>query len=302
MAAITYTTQLLNGILMLTMLFQNISRGIASWKRVKVILQTTPDIQDGVGDKETSTKGSIAFKQVSFAYPGSQQKVLNHIDLTIRPGETIAIMGATGCGKSSFVNLIPRFYDVIEGAVYVDGINVKDYKQQQLRQKVAIVSQKSELFSMTIKENIVLGQENVSEEDIKKAAIIAQASEFIDTLPNKENTMVAKRGMSLSGGQRQRIALARGILKDSEILILDDATSALDLKTEATFYEALKKSRSHTTKIIISGRIASIRHANRIVVLEEGNIIACGNHKTLLETCKTYQDIYASQMGRVKTL
>ena len=233
MAAITYTTQLLNGILMLVMIFQNISRGVASWRRVKEVLHSEPDLKDGGFHGETNEHGRIEFRDVSFAYPGSSQMILSHVSFTIHPGETVAIMGATGCGKSSLVNLIPRFYDVTEGAVLVDGVDVRVYDQQALRSKVAIALQKSELFSQTMAENIAWGAPEAGEAALKHAAIIAQADGFIAASPEGYQTMVAERGMSLSGGQKQRMSIARAVVKDAEILIVDDATSALDLKTEA---------------------------------------------------------------------
>lgn len=297
MAAITYTTQLLNGILMLVMLFQNISKGIASWKRIKEILNSQPELEDGAFDGKTASHGKIEFRNVSFAFPGSSQTVLNNINLTINPGETIAVMGETGCGKTALVSLIPRFYDITEGEILVDGVNVRDYRQRDLRDKIAITLQKSELFSVPIKENISWGMPGATDEDIHSSALIAQADDFIRTTPNGYDTLVAERGMSLSGGQKQRISIARAVLKKADILIFDDSTSALDLKTEANLYEALNEFRSESTKIIIAQRIASVRRADRIVVLNNGSIEACGTHTELMQSCKTYQDIYHSQIG-----
>ncbi len=297
MAAITYTTQLLNGILGLVMLFQNISRGIASWKRLKEVLDSQPELQDGGFDGQTALRGQVEFRDVSFAYSGSKQTVLRHIDLTIRPGETVAVMGATGCGKSTLVSLIPRLYDVSEGAVLVDGVDVRQYRQKPLRDKIAVSLQKSELFSMTIGENIAWGAPGLQEEAVRQAACTAQADAFIRTAPEGYGTMVAERGTSLSGGQKQRISIARAIAKDAEILIFDDSTSALDLKTEADLYAALQQASPHSTKIIVAQRIASVRRADRIVVLENGRIAACGTHAALMAECKTYRDIYDSQMG-----
>ncbi len=296
MAAITYTTQLLNGILMLVMLFQNISRGYASWKRVKEVLNSKPELVDGSFDGDTLVKGQIEFKEVSFAYPNSQTNILSNINLTIHPGETIAIMGATGCGKSTLVSLLARFYDTTEGSILVDGVDVKDYQQTALRNKLAIVLQKSELFSGTIAENISWGTVT-TEEELKEAAQIAQAHDFIIHTTEGYNAYVAERGMSLSGGQKQRIAIARAVLKNSEILIFDDSTSALDLTTEANLYRALEQKRASCTKIIIAQRIASVQHANRIVIIENGTIGACGTHEELLQSSSTYRDIYDSQMG-----
>ena len=303
MAALTYTTQLLNGILMLVMLFQNISRGFTSWKRVKEILDSEPDLKDGVFDGKmeekysTEIQGEIEFRDVSFAYPGSSQNVLSHINLKICKGETVAIMGATGCGKTSLLSLIPRFYDVSTGTVFVDGVDVREYRQEALRDKIAVAMQKSELFSMTIGENIAWGLPGTNAASLKAAAAIAQADDFISSTPDGYRTVVAERGMSLSGGQKQRISIARAVLKPAEIFIFDDSTSALDLKTEANLYQALKASHPDSTKIIIAQRIASVRTADRIVVLENGGILACGTHEELLESCQIYQDIYHSQIG-----
>ena len=315
MAAITYTTQLLNGILMLVMLFQNISRGLVSWKRVKEVLDSEPDLKDGVFDGKMEerhsmeeghsmeerhsmdTQGEIEFRDVSFAYPGSSQNVLSHINLKICKGETVAIMGATGCGKTSLAGLIPRFYDAGTGTVLVDGVDVREYRQEVLRDKIAIAMQKSELFSMSIGENIAWGMPGADIMLLKDAASIAQADDFISSTTEGYDTAVAERGMSLSGGQKQRISIARAVLKPAEIFIFDDSTSALDLKTEANLYQALKKSHPDSTKIIIAQRIASVRTADRIVVLENGGISACGTHEELLKSCRVYQDIYHSQIG-----
>lgn len=297
MAAITYTTQLLNGILMLVMLFQNISKGMASWKRVREVLQSEPELKDGSFKGQTSTHGKIEFRDVSFAFPGTEQTVLKHMSLTIHPGETIAIMGATGCGKTALVSLIPRFYDVTDGAVLVDDVDVREYHQNTLREKIAITLQKSELFSTSIKENISWGSPGATEEAVCASAVIAQADDFIKTTQNGYDTPVAERGMSLSGGQKQRLSIARAILKSAEILIFDDSTSALDLKTEADLYAALNASRPECTKLIIAQRIASVRRADKIVVLNNGTLEACGSHTELMQSCQTYQDIYHSQIG-----
>ena len=298
MAAITYTTQLLNGILMLVMIFQNISRGLASWKRVWEILDSESDLKDGTFAGNTEQYGEIEFRDVSFSYPGSKQSVLEHINLTIHRGETVAVMGATGCGKTSLVSLIPRFYDVTSGAVLVDGVDVREYRQKDLRQKIASTLQKSELFSTTIEQNIAWGAPEASSEKIKSAAVTAQADDFISSTPEGYQTMVAERGMSLSGGQKQRLSIARAVVKEAEILIFDDSSSALDLKTEANLYDALQQSHPGTTKIIVAQRIASVRRADRIVVLDKGRIAASGTHEELLSSCSVYQAIYYSQIKK----
>ena len=297
MAGITYTTQLLNGVLQLVMLFQNISRGYTSWKRVKEILDT-PNISDGNLDGRTQSTGTIEFKNVSFSYPNSGGKpVLSRINLKINQGETVAVMGATGCGKTSLVNLIPRFYDVDSGSVLVDGVDVREYKQKALREKISVSLQKSELFSVSIGENIGWGKPSADEKEIQTAAVNAQADEFISSSADGYRTLVAERGMSLSGGQKQRISIARAILKSAEILIFDDSTSALDLKTEANLYDALDKYYPNVTKIIVAQRVASVRRADKIVVLDKGEIVAMGTHKELRESCSIYRDICRSQIG-----
>lgn len=297
MAGITYTTQLLQGILMLVMVFQNISRGMASWKRLREVLDSEPELKDGDFEGDTEQRGVIEFRGVSFAYPGTDRMVLKHINLTIHQGETVAVMGATGCGKTTLVSLIPRFYDATEGAVLVDGTDVRKYRQSALRKKTAVALQTSELFSASIRENLEWGVPGSPPERIRDAAVIAQADEFISSAGEGYETMVAERGMSLSGGQKQRLSIARAIVKNAEILIFDDSTSALDLKTEAKLYEALQHSCPETTKILIAQRIATVRRADRIVVLENGRIDAVGTHKELLKSCTVYQDIYHSQIG-----
>ena len=297
MAAITYTTQLLNGILMLVMLFQNISRGIASWRRLREILVSTPQLMDGDIRGTPDQHGEIEFRDVSFSYPGSSQVVLKHMNLTIHSGETVAVMGATGCGKSTLASLIPRFYDADTGTVLVDGMDVRLYEQKALRSKIAIALQKSELFSRSVADNISWGRPDAGDTDIWKAAETAQADGFIRRMPEGYESLVAERGMSLSGGQKQRLSISRAIIKKAEILIFDDSTSALDLKTEAELYEALKRTAPESTKIMIAQRIASVRHADRIIVLEQGEIEACGTHEELMKSSKVYRDIYDSQMG-----
>jgi ATP-binding cassette subfamily B protein len=298
MAAITYTTQVLNAIMRMTMIFQTASRGVASGRRVMEVLDCDPVIKDGTKGADTEVKGKIEFKHVSFAYPGmGDEKIIDDFSLTINPGETIGILGETGCGKSSLVGLIPRFYDVTDGAVLIDDIDVRDYRLDALRSKVSIALQKSEIFSESIKENIAWGDENASDADIEAAANVAQAMEFISTRPEGMDTIVNQGGTSLSGGQKQRVAISRAILKRAEILIFDDTTSALDLKTEANLYRELGKMHSDATKIIIAQRIASIKNADRIAVLDNGKLSAIGTHEELLKSSAIYADICASQLG-----
>ena len=303
MAAITYISQILNGMMMLAMIFQTLSRGLASARRLREVLDTESDIvRDPALDASPSgERGSVSFRGVGFAYADNGVNVLHDIDLDIAPGETLAIIGVTGCGKSSLVSLIPRFYDATAGQVLVDGVDVRAYEPEALREKVTVCLQKSELFSTTIRDNILLGRPDASQEELEAAAKAAQADAFIRLQPDGYDTAVAERGMSLSGGQRQRVAIARALLKHSEILIFDDSTSALDLKTEAKLYEALAQDYPSVTKILIAQRIASVRNADRIVVLDGGTVAACGSHKELLASSPIYRDIYDSQLREEAT-
>lgn len=297
MAAITYCSQVLNAVMRMTMIFQTASRGIASKKRVMEIINCDPAIKSGTYNKETAVKGKVEFKNVSFAYPGmDNENVIENFNLVINPGETIGILGATGCGKSSLVNLIPRFYDVTKGEVLIDGVNVKDYDLQVLRDKVSIALQKPEIFSTTIAENIAWGDDSADIEKIRQAADIAQATEFIDNRTDGMDTQVSQGGHSLSGGQKQRVAISRAVLKNSEILIFDDATSALDLKTEADLYSELSVKKYEVTRIIIAQRIASVKNADRIVVMDNGRLADVGSHSELIKTSEIYKDIYESQL------
>ena len=297
MAAITYCSQVLNAVMRMTMIFQTASRGIASKKRVMEIINCEPAIKSGTYNKETAVKGKVEFRNVSFAYPGmDNENVIENFNLVINPGETIGILGTTGCGKSSLVNLIPRFYDVTKGEVLIDDVNVKDYDLQVLRDKVSIALQKPEIFSTTIAENIAWGDSSADSEKIRQAADIAQATEFIDNRPDGMDTQVSQGGHSLSGGQKQRVAISRAVLKNSEILIFDDATSALDLKTEADLYSELSVKKYDVTRIIIAQRIASVKNADRIVVMDNGRLADVGSHSELIKTSEIYKDIYESQL------
>lgn len=297
MAAVTYITQILMSVMMVGMMFQQVSRSAASMKRVNEVLSTNPVISDGHKSADSDNSGTVEFRNVGFSYPGSSGKpVLSGIDLKAEKGQMIAILGSTGCGKTSLVNLVPRFYDATEGDVLVDGVNVKDYDVDTLRSKIGVVLQKSELFSGTVAENIRWGCETATDEEVKTAAKIAQAEEFIDGFNDGYDTMISEKGASLSGGQKQRMAIARAIIKKPEILIFDDSTSALDLSTEAKLHKALRESLSGVTVIMIAQRIASVMRADKIAVLENGSICAFGTHKELMESSSVYRDIYYSQM------
>lgn len=297
MAAVTYITQILMSVMMVGMMFQQVSRSAASMKRVNEVLSTNPVISDGHKSADSDNSGTVEFRNVGFSYPGSSGKpVLSGIDLKAGKGQMIAILGSTGCGKTSLVNLVPRFYDATKGDVLVDGVNVKDYDVDTLRSKIGVVLQKSELFSGTVAENIRWGCETATDEEVKTAAEIAQAEEFIDGFNDGYDTMISEKGASLSGGQKQRMAIARAIIKKPEILIFDDSTSALDLSTEAKLHKALRESLSGVTVIMIAQRIASVMRADKIAVLENGSICAFGTHKELMESSSVYRDIYYSQM------
>lgn len=297
MAAVTYITQILMSVMMVGMMFQQVSRSAASMKRVNEVLSTNPVISDGNKSADSDNSCTVEFRNVGFSYPGSSGKpVLSGIDLKAGKGQMIAILGSTGCGKTSLVNLVPRFYDATNGDVLVDGVNVKDYDVDTLRSKIGVVLQKSELFSGTVAENIRWGCETATDEEVKTAAKIAQAEEFIDGFNDGYDTMISEKGASLSGGQKQRMAIARAIIKKPEILIFDDSTSALDLSTEAKLHKALRENLSGVTVIMIAQRIASVMRADKIAVLENGSICAFGTHKELMESSSVYRDIYYSQM------
>lgn len=299
MAAITYCSQVLNAVMRMTMIFQTASRGVASKKRIMEVLNCEPAIKDGAYDGEIIVKGKVEFRNVSFAYPGNEgASVIEDFNLVISPGETIGILGATGCGKTSLISLIPRFYDVTKGAVLVDDVDVRDYKLEVLRDKIAVSLQKSEIFTASIADNIAWGLPDATPDNIAAAADTAQAAQFINNRKDGMQTIVSQGGHSLSGGQRQRVAIARAVIKPAEILIFDDATSALDLKTEAELYSKLGKNKKDITKIIIAQRIASVKNADRIVVMDNGKLADVGSHEQLMITSSIYKDIYDSQLKK----
>lgn len=296
MAAITYITQILMSMMMVSMMLQSLTRASASAKRIVEVLESDPAIVDAKNIPDTAEVGSVTFDNVSFRYPNSSGRpVLDNVNLDVKKGEFIAVIGATGSGKSSLVNLIPRFYDVDSGEVRIDGVNVKEYDLETLRKKIAFVLQKTELFSGTVADNIRWGRPDATDEEVKKAAEIAQADEFISKFADGYNTMIAEKGASLSGGQKQRLAIARAIIRHPEVLIFDDSTSALDLGTEAKLHKALRENIDGTTVIMIAQRIASIQSCDRIAVIENGTIIAFAPHDELMQTCAAYRDIYDSQ-------
>ena len=296
MAAVTYVTQVLMSVMMVTMMSQSISRALASSKRVCELLDCESVIRSG---PRTDAEGDIAvsLRGVGFRYPGTTGRpVLHNINLDIKRGETLAIIGATGAGKSTLVNLIPRFYDATEGEVLIDGVPVKEMELSALRRRVAFVMQKSELFSDSIAGNVRWGKEDADDEEVRKALRLAQAEDFVDGFSDGVNTFIAEKGASLSGGQKQRISIARALVRKPEILILDDATSALDLATEARLRKGMREALYGTTVIMIAQRIASVKDADRIAVIENGTIRDCAPHEVLMQTSETYREIYHSQM------
>ncbi|MGI6199748.1 MAG: ABC transporter ATP-binding protein [Christensenellales bacterium] len=298
MAAITYITQILMTMMMISMMILNFTRAKASGDRIREVLNTRPALTSGQ-ERLPRGGGSVSLRGVAFHYPnGAGEDVLRQIDLDVAPGETVAILGATGSGKTSLVGLIPRFYDATAGQVLLDGVDVKRYDLKNLREKVSYVLQKSELFSGTIAENIRWGKADATNEQVRAAARIAQADDFIQEFQNGYDTVISEKGTSLSGGQKQRLSIARAIVKQPEVLIFDDSTSALDLSTEAKLQKALREHLKGTTIIMIAQRVASVMGADRIVVLDNGRIADSGTHAELLERSALYQDIYYSQIRK----
>lgn len=297
MAAITYITQILMSMMMIGMMFQQVTRATASASRIREMLEADPVIADGNFTGSTPENGTVEFRNVSFRYPGVQSgNVLSGVNFRVNKGETVAVLGATGCGKTSLVSLIPRFYDATEGEVLVDGVDVREYKLDELRHKIGFVLQKSELFSETIEQNIRWGDPDATDEEVKRAAEIAQADEFISGFTDGYKDMITEKGSSLSGGQKQRLSIARAIVKNPEILIFDDSMSALDLATDAKLQQTLREKLKGTTVIMIAQRVASVMRADKIAVIDNGTIVAFDNHNNLMKTCDVYRDIYNSQM------
>lgn len=296
MAGISYITQILHSMIMASMIFQNWSRANASSKRINEVLECAPEITDGPCTPE-KLSGHITMKDVSFRYPGaSGTPVLTNIALDIKPGEFVAVVGATGSGKTSLVNLISRFYDADSGEVEIDGKNIKEYNLHALRSQIGYVLQKSELFSGSVADNIRWGKPDATDEEVSAAARTAQADGFICGFNDGYNTAIAEKGASLSGGQKQRLAIARALIRRPAILVLDDSTSALDLSTEAELQRALRGEMQGMTVIVVAQRISSVRRADRIAVIENGTVTAFAPHEELVKTSSAYRDIYNSQM------
>lgn len=294
-----YAMQVIMAFLMLVMIFVMLPRVTVSASRVNEVLDTKARIVDG---KETQgkpgMKGEIEFRDVSFRYPDADGDTIHHISFTAHHGQTVALIGATGCGKSSIINLIPRLYDATSGQVLVDGVDVRDYTQDALRSKIGFVPQKAFLFSGTVSSNVGYGEDNASGAAIRKAVAIAQAAEFVESPEVGYSGTVAQGGSNFSGGQKQRLSIARAVARDPEILVFDDSFSALDYKTDHALRQALREQTSGTTNIIVAQRIGTIRDADCILVIEDGAIVGKGTHRELMESCKVYQEIAYSQLSK----
>lgn len=298
----SYAMQIVMAFMMMVMVFIILPRASVAAKRINEVLDTEATIEDGDKDiKDSGIRGEIEFKNVNFKYPDAEDYVLSDISFSVKKGETLAIIGATGCGKSTVINLIPRFYDVTEGEVLVDGVNVKDYKQKELRNKIGYVSQKATLFGGTVKSNIAYGdngKDGFMESDIVDSVYVAQASEFVEKMGEGYDSYIAQGGGNLSGGQKQRLSIARAVCRHPEIFIFDDSFSALDYRTDRALRSALKKECAEATKIIVAQRIGTIRDADKIIVLENGTIAGMGKHDELMKNCEVYRQIAYSQLSK----
>lgn len=296
----SYAMQVIMSFLMLAMIFMMYPRASVSANRILEVLESKISIMDG-NIKDGKEKGTVEFKNVSFKYPDSQDYTLEGISFKVKQGETIAIIGSTGAGKSSLINLIPRFFDATQGEVFVDGVNVKEYEQEALHNKIGYVSQKAVMFSDTVTNNVDYGDNGKpekTEEQIKKAIEVAQGKEFIEKMEEGYNSHIAQGGTNISGGQKQRISIARAIARDPEIYIFDDSFSALDYKTDSKLREELKKYTKDATSIIVAQRIGTVMYADKIIVLEDGKCVGLGNHKELMKSCLVYQEIAYSQLSK----
>ena len=297
-AFLTYVIQILFSVLMATILFVMVPRAAASAERIQDVLETVPSIVDAAEPaRDVPAHGRVEFRDVEFRYPHAEEPVLSGISFTAAPGETLAIVGSTGCGKSTLINLIPRFYDVTGGSVLVDGVDVRQYELKDLWHRIGLVPQKSFLFSGTVAGNLRQGDEGASDEELWHVLDTAQGKDFVEEMPDRLEAAVSQGGASVSGGQRQRLAIARALAKRAAINIFDDSFSALDFTTDAKLRAALKREMSESTVIIVAQRVGTIMHADRIIVLEDGTIAAMGTHDELLETSPTYREIVASQLG-----
>lgn len=293
----SYGMQIISSFMMLAMMFMIMPRAFVSVRRINEVLETKELIEEGAGAKQTEETGTVEFKNVSFCYPDGQENVLKNISFTAKKGQTIAFIGSTGCGKSTVTNLVSRFYDATEGTVLVDGIDVKEYTKKELARKIGYVSQKALLFSGSIEENINFGDNNASENEVRKAVEIAQSTDFVEKQDGGIRGHVAQNGSNFSGGQKQRLSIARAIARKAEIYIFDDTFSALDYKTDRLLRKALKDNMKDATCLIVAQRIGTILDADRIYVLDNGEVVGEGTHKELLSGCETYKEIAKSQLS-----
>jgi ATP-binding cassette subfamily B multidrug efflux pump len=299
MAFLQYAMQILFSLLMASLMLIMIPRAQASADRINEVLQTEPEIRDPVGARKAPYigRGFIEFRDVSFSYHGAEEPAVSDISFSARPGEVTAIIGSTGSGKSTLISLIPRFYEVSQGGIFIDGVDVREMTQEELRAKIGLVPQKAVLFSGTIAENIRFGKPDATDEELFRAAEIAQASEFILGMKDGFDSIIAQGGTNVSGGQKQRISIARALVRNPEIFLFDDSFSALDFKTDARLRAALRKETAEATVIIVGQRVATIMDADRIIVLDEGRIAGIGRHRELYQTCEVYREIVGSQLS-----
>ena len=297
----SYGMQVIMSFLMLAMIFMLIPRAQISAKRINEILEENVSIFDGYFDGDTELKGTVEFKNVSFKYPDADENIIEDISFVANKGETVAFIGSTGSGKSTLINLVPRFYDVTDGEVLIDGVNVKDYKLDALNNKIGYVPQKAVMFTGSVKENVAYGDNGkgkISEDTVKEAIKVAQAKEFVSKMDKDIDSHIARGGTNVSGGQKQRLAIARAIARDPEIYIFDDSFSALDYKTDSVLRKELKKYTKDATSLIVAQRIGTIINADKIVVLDKGKCVGIGTHKELLKNCEVYKEIALSQLSK----
>jgi len=295
MAFIQYAMQIMFSMIMLSMMFVMIPRASASAVRINEVLQTQPVIQETSHSIVAQKKGYLEFRHVTFSYPGAEVPALRNLSFQVKPGETTAIIGGTGSGKSSLLKLIPRFYEIDSGSILIDGIDIKDMTLEKLREKIGLVPQKAVLFTGTIKENLLFGNENSSDEEFIHALKIAQAYDFVSKLDKGLDSTISQGGTNLSGGQKQRLSIARALVRRPEIYLFDDSFSALDYKTDAMLRKALKQVTENAALLVVAQRVSTVMDADQIIVLDEGNVAGIGTHKELMKTCGVYQEIVSSQ-------
>jgi ATP-binding cassette subfamily B protein len=298
MAFLQYAMQIMFAFIMVSVMYVMVPRAQASAMRINEVLDMQPEITDPAGAQSVGAKrGVVEFEDVTFSYPGAEQPAISHVTFEAKPGEVTAIIGGTGSGKSTLISLIPRFYDVDSGRILVDGVDVRELAQKELRQKIGFVPQTAVLFTGTIAENIRYGKKDATDEEVRHAAQVAQASEFINEMKNGYDSEISQGGTNVSGGQKQRLSIARALVRKPEIYIFDDSFSALDFKTDARLRAALRKETSESTVIIVAQRVSTVMDADRIIVLDEGKVVGMGSHRQLLSNCEVYREIVSSQLS-----